>query len=210
MEFDISCDTFLRLANLPMNFKETEATPETQTIRIEFNGAHILAISTNRKFAAIERIGDNAKGFKGAMHLNLDASLIAQCQVEKAFGGRIFVVYNEMLKFASCKTTMGFSVPHSIAFTDATPLMDKWRTWFSTAEITKSKGAMFIDAERMNILLASAPSGKVRFPTFIDDQQPVLVRDYIDQNWLGLFMTNVKKDDGSVIRVEPATKPDWI
>lgn len=211
MEFEILCETYCRLVKLPLYYKTDDpAFNEMKTIRIEFTETSILAIAAHNKFMAIEKIGENLKKQSGKLHLIVSPELLAQCEVEKNFGGKINVAFSSMLNFTTAKTTMGFNLPYSFSYLAETPLFDKWRNWMPDKPVTKTNGPMYLNGEKIGFFHQLAPSGSIVFPEFIDNTKPIIVRDHVDENWIGVFMPNVIDDNGKLVNLHPAIKPDWI
>ena len=84
-----------------------------------------------------------------------------------------------------------------------TPLAE-WNEWGTEAAVT-SQGAMYWDLNHIEALIKASPSSKVRFPEFIDVNKPVVLRDYYNQNWVGVFMARVSPTAPTI----PAELPEW-
>lgn len=212
MNFQIPCETFLRLANVPQYFAAKWAQEEVtalRCVRIEAKNGSLYAIASNGKIAAIVSLGATDQP-DGAIHLTLEPSVMTQCEMEKAFNSNIHVVGVRELAIVSAKTTMGFNCPASFGyFMNAATHLENWRNWPSSEEIKRTKGAMSWTLQDMISLNASSPSGRINFPEFIDANKPVVLRDNEFDNWVGIFMPNRVDDNGKVYTVEPSALPEW-
>lgn len=209
MEFAISCEIFVRLTNVVRNFDENETRHYLKSVYIEHKDGNAVAIATNGKIAAIEFLGKVDFG-NGSVNIIADPVLIQQCRTEAAFNSVLAVSFNEVLKFGAAKTTLGYTYPGNVAvLADGSPF-PQWRTWAPDKPVTKSKGAMFWNAEGIAALASSSPSGRVLFPEFIDATKPVVIRDITDENWFGLFMPNRNVDGEVITYSEGAKLPEWF
>jgi len=209
MDFAISCETFARLANVVKDFGTNEPRQYLKSVYIEHKAGNAFAIATNSKIAAIEFLGQVAIG-DGSVNVVADPVLIQQCRTEGQFNGVLTVSVNEVLKFATAKTALGFTYPGNAAIiTDRTEFHD-WRTWTPDKPVSKSKGAMFWNTENIALLGASSPSGRLLFPEFVDATKPVVIRDITDENWFGLFMPNRLAEGEVITYMEGAKLPEWF
>lgn len=209
MEFAISCDIFARLTNVVRNFDANETRHYLKSVYIEHVDGNAFAVATNSKIAAIEFLGKCDFG-NGSVNVVVDPVLIQQCRTEAAFSSVLTVSFNEVLQFGTAKTTLGYCYPGNAAVVAAGNALPKWREWTPDKPVTKSKGAMFWNAENIAALGASSPSGRVLFPEFIDATKPVVIRDITDPNWFGLFMPNRNVDGEVITYTEGAKLPDWF
>lgn len=210
MQFIIPCETIVRLANVTKTIAARHVNDLAKCLRVEIVGNDLLAITTNGQIAAFERFGDAITGMTGSVQINLDPALLNQCQTEIAFNGTVEIVVNDMLKFASAKTSLGYSFPGNVALWTPINALDKWRDWAIQKPVVKSSGAMFMNTDDITNLGLSSPTGRIAFPEFIDGSKPVIVRDTTDAKWVGMFMPNIRKDDGTAIQAEPAKAPEWF
>jgi len=210
MQFSIPCETIVRLSNVTKTRSARHNDIALNCIRVETINHNLLAITTNGQIAAFEYFGDVDTDANQSVQIALEPALINQCQMEIAFGGRVEIVVNDMLKFASAKTTLGYSFPGNIAQWEVVAPLENWRDWAIVKPVVKSRGAMFMNTEDITNLGLSAPSGRIAFPEFIDASKPVIVRDTADPKWVGMFMPNIHKDDGTIVEAEPAKLPEWI
>lgn len=211
MNFAIPVETYIRLAGVTDHFNQEIGAHEQQhlrCVRMERNKSHTFAIASNKKIGAVYYFG-KTEGVDGAMHLVIDEKLRKQCETEKPFNSSINIIGIPAIGIATGKTTFGYEHPGNIAtFPAETPLAD-WRVWARHEQIAASSGAMHWYLPDMQALNAASPSGHVIFPEFIDTNKPVLLRDEMDANWCGFFMSNILNEKFEVIQAEPAELPKW-
>lgn len=212
MNFQIPCEIFLRLANVPKYLRPTFTEEEKislSCVRIEIRTGQLLAIASNRKIAAIYNLGEIDQP-DGAVHLRLDPAVLAQCETEKPFNSTIQVIAIKELGVVTAKTMLGFNCPADFGYFLNEPThLENWRIWPSADPITKTKGAMSWVMQDILSLNFASPSGHIAFPEFIDANKPVVLRDMNFDNWVGLFMPNRVDDNGKVYTAEPAALPEW-
>lgn len=208
MKFKIPCETYYRLSKIVSYFQEDtdeEIKQKINCIRLENINGMLIAIVTNQKLAVIEKIGDTNQP-NGHVHIVTDERLINQCKIEKAFNSELEIVCIPDLSMASAKTMLGYSYPANAAIYPKNTPMDDWRDWADVEGSKKSKGGMYWNMIYMTLLNESSVSGKLVFPEIIDTDKPVVVRDVINPNWVGLFMP--KRPVGEP-EARPATLPKW-
>lgn len=212
MQFKIPCSTFARLANAAIP-QPNETRHHINCIRFENVNGACYAIATNALIAAIEHLG-NTEWQDYGICIARDPALIAQCESEASFDSEltIDVIINDIMKFASAKTTFGYTHPDNVLRyppdgMDHRPWND-FRSLVPDEMPSKSAGFLFMDTEQITNLGKASPSGRLVFPKFIDSSKPVLVRDAVDPAWLGLFLP--RDNGGSQDKLKPATRPEWI
>lgn len=216
MNFEISAEIFMRLAKIPASIPQrvlnipSEDAESIKCVRLEYRSGNYYAIATNRKICAVYYLGTTTEA-DAVAHITIDPALVAQCEVEKQFGSKLQIISIPDLKMVSLKTMLGWVYPGNAGvFPPPQGRLNEWMTWVPKTEIKVSTGAMSWSMDDMVSLSAASPSGRVRFPEFIDAMHPVMLRDVKDQNWLGVFMANVVDEDTNVVRtIEPATLPEW-
>lgn len=211
MNFEIPVETYIRLARATDFIRDEHISDEERAllrcVRLENANGHSYAIASNRKIGAIYYLGKCNEN--GVVHLNIDATLLQQCEKEKMFNSKLHIVAVPELNMIGLKTTLGFSMASNVGFfTEATPLQ-RWREWIPTEPVTASKKAMHWVMHDIEALNASSPSGRINFPEFIDANMPVILRDDKFENWMGIFMPNCVDSKGKVYTVEPAKLPTW-
>lgn len=207
MQVRLPCDTYLRL--MPIAQTDNDKNDDyLHAMYIECKNGVTIAVTTNRRIAAIEHIPDASAD--GSFFLIYDPALAKQCEAEKPFNGYVEITVNTMLQFANAKTMLGFAPTNNLGLFPADHVCTHWRTWLPKVPITQTgEGGMYWNYRHIAALGASAPSTFMRFPQHIDCNQTVIVRDMFDEKWLGLFMPNYKDDDGKIKRAEAATLPEW-
>ncbi|QWY83127.1 hypothetical protein [Rhizobium phage RHph_X2_24] len=211
MNFEISCETFVRLAGVTRRMLDNVADDERaglKCVRLEYKSGNAYAIATNRKVAAIYHLGTTANP-DGVAHVICDDALIKQCETEKPFNSSLFVTALPELQIVSAKTTLGYNYPGNAGVFKYHPQLDRWNTWANPEPVKQSVGAMSWVTEDLLALNAASPSGNLAFPEFIDANKPVTLRDIKFPNFVALFMPNRTDDAGNVYTVEPAELPEW-
>lgn len=196
-EYKIPCDVFVRLAAVH-HTQADEPNTFDNTLRLEGG----LAISSNRKIMVIEKISKNNGP---AAHFKFSDELVKQARIEAPHGGIIIISHSPDMGFAVAKTNFGFSLTENLLVTsDGLNPWGDWRNLLPEPP-TSQKGVMFWSLPEMIALNQASPSGTIVFPTFINSDYPVLVRDQNDENWLGLFMPSSADRNE-----EPAEIPEWL
>lgn len=208
-EFTISCAAFVRLATITKGYSPGQGREELLSVTILRRNGRVLAAATNSQIFVVEFLGTQTAPDE-IIRIVTDEALVEQCRSETAFGSSLTVQTNDILKFATAKTTFGYNHPTNAALWDCHPgnlieyLIDKASTF---KQPKKSSGAMHWYIEPLQALFAAAPSGRVMFPEKIDATEPVILRDPVDPNWCGMFLPTLKAGDKDA---EPATLPDWL
>lgn len=208
MKFDIKCATFARIASI-CSFFEPRTLPDIRaklnTVRLETRNGRTFAVATNQQVAAIELIGITPGAQDGHAHIILDPVLINQCKAEAFMNGVLSINVIPEIATAFAQTSSGWNYPGNPCYWfDDTPLND-WRNWAPDAPVTKTENIMMWSVFHMQSLVETSPSGKVYFPKHVDAEKPVVIRDCVDPNWVGLF---VPKPQGETQKIA-ATLPDW-
>ncbi len=205
MDFVIPCDAYARLAEVPGLNDPNDTRKHFNSIYLERRNNIVVAVATNIKIAAIEKIGEQ-DGPDECIAIAIDDKLRIQCETEKPFDGMITITHNPMLAFTVIKTTLGFSTTKNmnVALPEDHEFAD-WRNWFPDAVPALSSGNMSWDGEAIATLSNASVTGQLIFPTFIDCSKPVVIRDATHDDWFGLF--NPSHGDDDVVYKE---MPDWI
>lgn len=209
MQFQIKCETFIRLASI-CNFFESHTPHDIKekcnTVRLEITNGKVFAIATNVKIAVIEYLGQTVEK-DGTAHVILDPQILERCKAETWFDGIVNVNTIPEIAIANISTSGGWVYPgNGCYWFDETPL-NNWREWVSDKPAKASKGIMWWNLYYVESLLRSSKSGKVIFPQFIDTEEPVLLRDRENPNWVGLFLADPTPYEDKVI--QPAMLPEW-
>lgn len=208
MKFTVKCATFCRLAGI-LNYFDPSVDPEIKQhlscVRLENKNGKAFIISSNQKIAAVEYIGDTTES-DGYADVCIDPILVKQCESETVFNSSLEITTVPQLKMGSAKTMCGFVYSGNACIYNENSILDKWRTWIPKAPLKKSEGALYLNLNYVQSLLLSSPSGKVIFPSHIDTNQPIVLRDRESENWVGLLMGKPHPSESQAI---PATLPKW-
>jgi hypothetical protein len=199
-DYTIPCEVIARLSLLS-NDAPDDAGPWFKSLRYD-NG---LLVASNGRLVAVENIG----GPDGVFHLIVDAAMIAQCKIEAPFKSVMNVAVNDLLKFASAKTTLAWSpTANCVVWSDVRSVFDSWRIIVArhVAEpAVEPQGGMYWRGREIALLASTSPSGSVVFEETIDVNRPALMRDPYDENWFALF--NPWNKD---LETQPASLPVWM
>ena len=197
-DFVIPCETYARLCKVH-HCEPLEPHEFDNTIRLEDN----VAISSNRKIMVIEKLPIPNKGI---IHIKTDEVLAEQCEEAAKTKGFLTINYQPAMKYAIASLTTGYNHTENLAVTseESNPWGD-WRDLIADASAVENKGSMFWSMAEMIALNAASPTGSLIFPTHINADYPVLVRDVNSPDWLGLFMPSSTNRD-----YQPASVPEWI
>lgn len=198
---NIPCDTIARLSNLiPKPGADVEDI--FRTFRLD-NGC---IIATNRQFAAVEQLHP----FEGVHHISATDELIQVCTKEAPFGSTLQVLPNDVIKWTTVRTTLGYEFKVSIGvYPPAPTTYDQWYDLIVVPVLKGepvSNGAMATNITNLSALAASSPSGDVVFEEFIDVRRPTMMRDANDPRWCGFWMPRAP---GSMYAT-PARVPQWL
>lgn len=197
MEHVISCETFARLCNVLKHMPKDDEW--CNSIRLEGN----VAIVTNRFYLVVERLETTAPS---VLHIPADPILIEQCAKEAPYHSKLHIVANDMLQFASLKTSLGYQYPGNAGlYINKENVIDRWREIIPASLPKKSKGSMCLNTAELKNIAESSPSGQIVFPEHIDWTQPVVVRDAVDPNWCAFFYARESENPH-----DPATIPGWV
>ena len=182
----IPCDTIARLSHL-LPAPEAEIEESFRCFRLD-NGKVIVS---NRRFMAIERVGD----FDGVFYIKGDTALIEQCRTEAQWSSVIEFTAVPSLKYTTAITSMGFKIAENIGYWPGMPGdFDKWPAIVGQCidPLTESKGPMVFDSHQLFALAQAAPSGAVSLEQCADpDNRPTVVRDIESADWVGFFLARI-------------------
>lgn len=203
MEFSIDCGVFVRLANIARLTQDGQL----RSVYLECHDGKKVAVASDKKIMAVEFLGESV-GPDFSMNAAVDDALINQCNIEKSFNGTVTFNYDTSLNYATATTTLGFQHQKNAAviLQEKRNYLKDWGMCFPRKLPTVSNGGMFAKLDRLAALASSAPSGAVVFPEFIDVNEPVVVNDVHDPNWIGVFLSKSEKGD----EIDPVSIPSWI
>lgn len=209
-DFTIPCETFVRLASLVEDYQPPANRQELLCVYMRHKAGKSVAVSCCSTLAAFENLGATDQP-DGDVYITIDPALVAQCKTEAGFGGSLTVQTNDVLQFATAKTTLGYVHPANAAIWSFDP------RWFAalfdrvpTEKVKKQKGVMHWYVDRLVRLAKCAPSGRVFFPTIFDGSAPMILNDPIEPNWFGLFIPDMNEADEAKTDYKPAVLPDWF
>ena len=182
MQVQINADVFVRFANLARNLPPSDPRNYLRSVMIEVANGSAFIVATDSRFAAVQRLGEMAGEFRACVVA--DDTMTLQAMAEKPFSSSLFISAEKVT------TSLGFTYPgnpFALAPQGKINELFSWRKLFQTAP-EKSSGSMFIDMARMRFMLETSPSGRVLFPDKIDTAFPIIVKDAIDSDWLGVFL----------------------
>lgn len=210
MQFRIPCETFARLSNVCNYLKPDEKRP-LNVMFLDYTGGNFYAVVSNSIIAAVQYLGKTDQpDFCRAVIL--DPQIINQCRIEADLDGELIIDTMDIggVPFGTAITTFGYKYPSNALFTPPNKMWERpwndWRKLFPDDVPIRSKGFLFMDTEQLTNLGKSSPSGRFVFPAFIDVNKPVMVRDVIDPDWVGLFLPR----DNSQKNLQAATRPEWL
>lgn len=217
MQFTIPCEIYGRLARIAdtstWRFKP-EPLPHLKCIHLEHKSGETVAVVSNRKIAAVQRIGKTDQP-DGAISIIIDPSILAQCEIEARTDGELIIDVTNIpgFRYAQLRSSLGWAFSGNVGLFFDTPsgLHDDWQTWrriLPPAASKKSKGFMYLWCEALAQLAFAAPSGAIVFPECINTDEVIFVQDSIDTDWLGLFIGVGK--DASERKFNAATMPKWL
>ena len=206
MQFQIPCDTFVRLSKVAVQPDETDhpKEPNLRSVRIEHRSGNVIASACNGKILSVEHVGTTTEP-DGAVHVGIDPKLIEVCRDEIAYNSELMIAFEA--GWATANTTFGYFHPDNVAQPDW--LSGKtWRDIVPKETPTKANGTLAFNAHEIARLGSSAPSGSFVFPRHIDKDIAVVVRDKNDDSWIGVFLV---LDRGPTEKqADPATVPEWV
>lgn len=209
MQFQMLCDTYYRLTRVLQDYKPGEQRAEMFSIYVEAYNGDIVAVASNGKILAAERICSTPA--LGNWHTNIvvTPALIEQCKTEIQYAGKLDIIWSPELKFATIKSSLGYQHPGNGALIFETDhlIRQKWRK-LPPEPIKASKGALAMKVTSVMLLGEASPSGEIILPAFFDAGQTVIVRDRYDSDWLGMFTPHLDDGKGRV-PVDPAILPLW-
>lgn len=186
MKTTIDATTLQRFSHLPR-------------LKIEINNGRSYLIGTDDTVACVEYLGE-VNHANDSCYIKVDS---AKIETEANFGGTFTFETIPDLAMGSVTTTSGQDCSDFIIWPDESPLKD-WKKWFRMS--SESHGFMYCDIIRLVTLWETSSSGEIVFPEVINSDEPVIVRDINDSNWIGVFIP--VRDTKDIMK--PATLPEWL
>lgn len=204
MDFRIKCRSFIRLINLTKNLPDEDVL---KCLRLEYQTGKCFAIVTNQTVAAVEYLG-KVEQTDGVVHIMNNPEVLAYCKEGMIYDSDLDVTsVPEICVGTLSATHLPPFTKECILFPDSTP-MDNWRSWFPEKNAEKQEGFMQWTVDDIASLAATCPSGFVRFPEVINTNEPVIIRDNMDENWCGVFIPQLSTSEPS--STFPARLPTWL
>jgi hypothetical protein len=168
-------------------------------IKIEITNGRGYLIGTDETVACVEYLGE-VNNADDSCYIKVDDKKI---ETEVNFGGTFTFETIPDLAMGSVTTTSGQDCSEFIIWPDESPLKN-WKKWFTISN--ESHGFIYCDLMRLVTLWEISPSGEIVFPEVINSDEPVIIRDINDPNWIGVFMPVTDSRD----IMKPATLPEWL
>lgn len=201
MQITIDGEIFVRFARLARSVAPNDARTYLRSVFVESGAAGTFAIATNSRFAAVQKISNDDFGF--AKGVTVEDYFFQQVEQESQFGGTVIVENERVL------TSFGFIYPGN-PFIEPTQGQKNefhdWRNWFEGGLSNFSQGNVFFDIEQLTTLATCSPSGSLVLPNFIDVSKPLIVKDPIEENWLGVFIARPEKN----MNFDFGKLPEWV
>lgn len=205
MRFTIPCKTFSRLAIIPLNFTKDvsdDMREQLSCVRLENRKGKTFAIVANQKIAAIEYICDTQEK-DGSAHVVINKDILEVCKNEHD----VFEVMSlPDLSIGTLKSMFGYQYVGNACLYRSN-VLDEWRSWGPKKSVTKTNGPLFLNMNYIELLNKSSPSGNIVFPDHIDVEQSLVLRDFKNPSWVGLFTPTPPPIDR--YKLKPAVLPDW-
>ena len=169
------------------------------TLKIEINSGRCYLIGSNDYVACVEYLGESDQS-NDSCYITLTPEAVNK---EADVAGSFTFETLPELAMGSTFTTSGNIYNDVIIWPDSC-VLDKWREWFVMSDT--AEGFMYCNLFQIESLWHCSPSGEITFPEVINANEPVIVRDVNNANWLGVFIPAI--DDKKLIK--PATLPEWL
>lgn len=182
MQVQINADVFVRFANLARNLPANDPRNYLRSVMVEVANGNAFIVATDSRFMAVQRLGEMAGEFRACVLA--DDVLTGQAAAEIPFSSSLFISAEKVT------TALGFMYPGNPFISAPLGKINEMFTWRSLLQVKveNAGGTMFIDTARMQALINTSPSGRVLFPPKIDIAKPIVVKDAVDPDWLGVFL----------------------
>lgn len=205
MTFTIRCGTFARLAHAANQFYNASPhRPSLNCVRLERRSETVLAIATNSRILAVERIGTNDKQPDGEVCVALDPVMLDYANANQ--DDLFFIAPVPGVPWATVKSMMGWSFAGNAMHVWDGPDYPNWRAHIPSILPENSRGFVYLYSELIKDLGRSSPSGHLALPFVVDSRRPTMVRDGSNSDWFGVFIPS--PDDVPTLRA--AEIPEWL
>lgn len=205
MQFTVSCEAFSRMAEIG-RYPVEDLESTFKSLYFERRNNQLFMVACNRLILAVEHLGFNEGPDEFACVDVTNDHLIKQCDDATPYNGMLEIISDNMLRWTSIKTNMGWSSPNSYIHLEKNDKLHTWRSLFPDEMPKKTSGAMRWHTGVIATMATASPSGVLNFPEFIDTKIPVVVNDANTDKWVALFLALPGDDTNTV----PAVIPDWI
>lgn len=189
MKVTISATILQRFTILPM-------------LKIEISEQRTYLIGSNGAIACVQYLG-NTDQSEDSCYINVTDSFKEVINNEAKIGGSLTFETIPDLAMGSIVDTIGQVYTDFISWPDES-ILDNWYNWFKLS--TEKNGFLYCDLSDIETLWQASPTGELVFPEVINSDEPVIVRDVNNDNWVGTFIPAV---DGKRV-LKPATLPEWL
>lgn len=207
MRFFIPSKIFTRLAVIPSNFTKDvsqESKDVLSCVRLENHNGNLIAIAANQKLAAIEIIGKTTEA-DGHVDVAVNEQTLKFCENNPDDILEIFSM--PAFSIGTMKNSSGRQFEGNPCIYPKETILDIWRDWGPEEPINKSNGCLFLNLDYIELLNKASPSGKIVFPKHIDVDQTLVLRDFDNPSWVGLFTP--RPSPLCMREPTPANLPDW-
>lgn len=206
MQFEISCNLYSRMAEIPSTLDASDPRQYLRCLYFERKNNQLYVVGTNARCAGVEYIGRN-DGPDEHCAIMIDKQLINICEIETPLNGSIVIDANEMLRFTNIRMKLGAPYPvNMFHLLPDTNEFQNWRKWFPDEIPTQSYGTMYWNTPSIYALSCASKTGGLKFPQHIDVRKPVLINDADSSDWIGVFMPT-QQGTGTMPAV---CFPDWF
>lgn len=199
MIFTVPCHIFARAAKAALQPDKPDGVPSfsaIRSVRVEHYQGVAMAIATNRRIMVVEYIGPTEQP-DGAINVSLD--LAAACQQRADTDLNLMIT--QAPGWSVGQIGVDYFHPNNAEVVGEFP---NWRALIPKP-VRSSNGALGLSAEELALLAEISPTGGFVLPTHYDSEQPILVRDYKDDGWIGLFLALEHRGQ----TFKPAVLPGW-
>ena len=200
-KFTVKAETLQRFVALYKSL-EPKASEDFKCFRIEIYKGKMILIGCNQFVACAEFLGETDQS-DDICYIKVNNQLLDSIEKEVNIAGVYTFETLPELAMGTTFTSDGNKYNDFIIWLDESPL-DNWRKWFKVS--TESKDFMYCTLYQIQTLFETSPTGEIVFPEIINANEPVIVRDVNNANWLGTFIPAI--DDKKLLK--PATLPEWL
>lgn len=180
----------------------SNAPEDLKCFRLEIANNKIFLIGCNEYVACVELLGETNQE-NDVCYIKVNNALLESIEKENNINGIYTFETLPELAIGSVSASDGYKFNDFIVWPDE-HILENWRNWFTTP--TESKGFMYCTLYQVQTLFETSPTGEIVFPKDINSENPVIVRDVNNDNWIGAFIPSF---DGKKV-IKPAELPEWL